>query len=310
MNEGTRPLRAVVLIGLLGVLSVAAAMLPGPAWAGLGHQVTQARAAVPAVAGLAPTTTIGPAGQSLDYFQCGIESETCFWFGEKYVAYGANGSFIFKSITDSRPCTNETFGGDPAVGVVKACYFANYRLSAGENHLGRLPSGTPFNVAYGANGVFNFRTLSGDYNCDNTTFGDPIAGVVKACYLPLPDYNFGAVEAGVLSGLNNTPVAYGANGHFVYQVRSGSMPCTNEEFGTDPAVGTVKLCYRMDVPFIADEGGSYSVDAQFVAVLYGSGLNGSYLRSSAHSGPCTNTAFGGDPDVGVFKHCFGEGIVG
>lgn len=38
-------------------------------------------------------------------------------------------------------------------------------------------------VAYGANGAFAYRyALSGGIDCNNATFGDPINGVVKACF--------------------------------------------------------------------------------------------------------------------------------
>lgn len=45
-------------------------------------------------------------------------------------------------------------------------------------------SGT-VNVAYGANGQFNYQynVTGGSIACDNATFGDPINGVVKACYV-------------------------------------------------------------------------------------------------------------------------------
>jgi alpha-galactosidase len=42
-------------------------------------------------------------------------------------------------------------------------------------------SGTA-SVAYGANGVFNYRTATNSIACNNATFGDPLSGVVKACY--------------------------------------------------------------------------------------------------------------------------------
>ena len=38
-------------------------------------------------------------------------------------------------------------------------------------------------VAYGANGLFNYQTLSGTAACNTSTFGDPNYGVVEACYV-------------------------------------------------------------------------------------------------------------------------------
>lgn len=38
------------------------------------------------------------------------------------------------------------------------------------------------NVAYGANGKFNYKNATGSIACNNATFGDPISGTAKACY--------------------------------------------------------------------------------------------------------------------------------
>jgi hypothetical protein len=54
-------------------------------------------------------------------------------------------------------------------------------LIAHEGQSFTVPADT--RVAYGANGVFHFKTLSGTVQCDNATFGDPIFGIVKACYV-------------------------------------------------------------------------------------------------------------------------------
>lgn len=247
---------------------------------------------------------IGPSGHALNYTRLCGENGACPNIGNgNLVAYGGNGSFIFKSVigSGSIPCTNAFFGGDPAVGVTKACYFANYSFRANENQ----SSGTsgPRAIAYGANGAFNVLTINGAYNCNNATFGDPIPGPSKACYEALPDYAFAANENGTISGLSSEPVAYGANGNYVFKVLSGTQGCNNSVFG-DPAPGLSKTCYRLLFHSIADEGGSIPQTSDFI--YYGSGLNGFYLGgtgSSAH-GSCSNAAFGGDPDVGPTKHCF------
>ena len=38
------------------------------------------------------------------------------------VRYGANGSFVTKTMSGTFSCKNTTFGRDPAPGVRKACY--------------------------------------------------------------------------------------------------------------------------------------------------------------------------------------------
>ncbi len=45
-------------------------------------------------------------------------------------------------------------------------------------------------VAYGANGVFAYRTATNSIACNNATFGDPIPGPVKACYYAVPGVIF------------------------------------------------------------------------------------------------------------------------
>lgn len=38
-------------------------------------------------------------------------------------------------------------------------------------------------IAYGANGIFVYITNTGGIPCNNETFGDPIVGVKKACFV-------------------------------------------------------------------------------------------------------------------------------
>lgn len=58
---------------------------------------------------------------------------------------------------------------------------AGYTFCANENQRCNF-SGTK-DVAYGANGSFNYKyNITGGIDCNNGTFGDPISGVGKACY--------------------------------------------------------------------------------------------------------------------------------
>jgi hypothetical protein len=117
----------------------------------------------------------GPAG----FTHCANENGTCSFSGMQSVAYGANGAFSYRMPTGSIACNNATFG-DPIYGVVKACYRKPATHCANENWTCSF-SGTQ-SVAYGANGSFSYRTATGSIACNNATFGDPIVGVVKACY--------------------------------------------------------------------------------------------------------------------------------
>jgi len=98
------------------------------------------------------------------------------------VAYGANGSYLFKwGVSGSVAFTNASFGGDPAPNVAKAGYVMPYTQCAGEN--GAVNFASPADIAYGANGHYVFRhAFTGTITFNNATFGDPISGTAKGGY--------------------------------------------------------------------------------------------------------------------------------
>jgi len=273
----------------------------GAAGAGAEEDVASSESAL-----LGPA--IGPAGHRLQYFFCAQENTTCPLGTRKYVAFGANGSYAFKSVTGSVGCDVATFGFDPAPGQAKNCYFANYGFTAGENTNGRAPIGAE--VAYGANGVFNFRKFTTTtFACSNVSFGDPVPGVVKSCYIAASGYNRVAGQNATFSAGSGASVAYGANGNFFFKILSGSASCTNATFGGDPAVGVSKDCYSLVLnPPIAVENQSYNLSG-VEDVIYTSGLDGNTLSLQASSGVCSNAAFGGDPDLFNFKQCYAFPII-
>ncbi|WP_322922462.1 chitobiase/beta-hexosaminidase C-terminal domain-containing protein [Paenibacillus campi] len=61
----------------------------------------------------------GPDG----YQFCAYESKTCAFNGQAMVAYGADGIFKYKTLTNGTLCTNEVFGGDPAPNTAKRCFY-------------------------------------------------------------------------------------------------------------------------------------------------------------------------------------------
>lgn len=68
-----------------------------------------------------PTTPTPPAGPS-GYAFCSWEDQRCNFSGVQDVAYGANGAFAYRYVLSGGiDCNNATFG-DPAYGVVKACF--------------------------------------------------------------------------------------------------------------------------------------------------------------------------------------------
>ncbi len=69
----------------------------------------------PVITGTPPPT--GPSG----YTFCANEYGTCSFSGSVSVAYGANGTFFYKTFTDGTLC-NYTIFGDPLPGVTKWCF--------------------------------------------------------------------------------------------------------------------------------------------------------------------------------------------
>jgi len=56
----------------------------------------------------------------MEWTFCAPENGVCAFSGTIDVRYGANGSFVFKTLTDGTACTNRVFG-DPAPDVSKTC---------------------------------------------------------------------------------------------------------------------------------------------------------------------------------------------
>ncbi|HET8841606.1 MAG TPA: hypothetical protein VFN35_09075, partial [Ktedonobacteraceae bacterium] len=183
--------------------------------------------------------------------QCAAENGTCSFSGTMTVAYGANGKFNYATLTNGTACSNSVFG-DPILNTVKACYRAPappttnvWVQCAAENSTCSF-SGT-MTVAFGANGKFNYATLTNGTTCTNGVFGDPILNTVKSCYLLAPPANTTgwiscAAEDQTCAFTGTHEVAFGANGQFSYKMLTNGTPCTNGVFG-DPIFGTVKACY-------------------------------------------------------------------
>ncbi|MFO1432005.1 MAG: hypothetical protein U1F76_17995 [Candidatus Competibacteraceae bacterium] len=96
---------------------------------------------------------------------------------------GAGGSKGVGGQNDSTQCKGAD--GADGVGGGKATWWQylpeGYASCAQENGTCRF-SGTK-EVAFGANGRFIYKTATDSINCNDNTFGDPIFGTVKACYI-------------------------------------------------------------------------------------------------------------------------------
>lgn len=82
-----------------------------------GAPVATAATATKVDAG-APLSTA--AGTTTTWTDCAWEGATCKFSGTQQIRYGANGTYVYKSFTDSVLCGNGAFG-DPLVGVRKSC---------------------------------------------------------------------------------------------------------------------------------------------------------------------------------------------
>ena len=124
---------------------------------------------------------------------------------------------------------------------------AGYTACAAENGTCSF-SGTQ-SVAYGADGIFTYQTLTGGTACDNAVFGDPDYGITKSCYAgPVTTgpsgSTFCAPENGLCSFTGTQTVAFGAGSSFTDKTLTAGTPCTDAVFG-DPDYGVVKACFRV-----------------------------------------------------------------
>jgi alpha-L-rhamnosidase len=129
----------------------------------------------------------GNYGVPTGYTLCAAENATCSFTGTESVAFGANGIYSYTTATGSTACNN-TVLPDPDYGALKSCYVgavttgpSGTTYCAPENGLCAF-SGTR-TVEFGAGSSFTSKSLTGGTPCNNTVFGDPDYGVVKACFL-------------------------------------------------------------------------------------------------------------------------------
>jgi hypothetical protein len=172
----------------------------------------------------------------------------CAFTGTTEVRYGANGSYVYQTLTDGTPCTNGVFG-DPVIGTLKQCAIertpppTDWTFCAPEGGVCAFTGTTE--VRYGANGSHVYHTLTDGTTCTNDVFGDPIFGTVKQCATrsrpPPTEWTFCAAEGGVCAFSGTTEVRYGANGSYAYTTLTDGTACTNEVFG-DPIYGVLKSC--------------------------------------------------------------------
>ena len=104
------------------------------------------------------------------------------------MAYGAPGGYVYQSVAAGTvPCTVSGFGGDPDYGTLKSCFLAPAGGPSGStwcaNENGTCAVQGTRNVAYGLNGAFRSRQVTGTVSCSNAVFGDALYSVPKSCFV-------------------------------------------------------------------------------------------------------------------------------
>jgi len=118
------------------------------------------------------------------------------------------------------------------------------------------------------------------------------------------EYALCANEGQVCAFNGTKNVGYGVNGKMVYRNATNGLDCSNQAFGTDPAVGVRKHCVvgPQGLTYCAAEGGVCSFSGTRTVVF---GTSDKFVSKVAANGiKCTSSAFGSDPRYGVKKSCY------
>lgn len=223
------------------------------------------------------TAWSSPVWAQHDWRVCASEGQTCRVDGEAMVRFGADERYVFRLSREALACEIDTFGSDPAPGVVKRCEvsrewrsdsrYNNWRrpgdsdasgwqLCAYEGDYCRVPAEAT-QLRYGQDGRYVERSASGGIPCNNSSFGrDPYPGVAKQCEYRIGGgsggwpgqsssglpWNSCAPEGGYCSFRGPGMLRYGASGRYFYREAVNGQRCGNDEFGGDPAPGVKKRC--------------------------------------------------------------------
>jgi glucose/arabinose dehydrogenase len=102
--------------------------------------------------------------------------------GTQTVRYGVDTRWLTRSVTNNGICSSAFFGGDPAVGIAKACEGVQWSHVALDQQGFALAR--PSVVRYGADARWVEKTLSGNLVCSLALFGtDPAPRTIKTCQL-------------------------------------------------------------------------------------------------------------------------------
>ena len=117
-----------------------------------------------------------------DWTFCAPEGGFCAFTGTSEVRYGANGAYVYQTLTDgprvATRCSATLFTGRKTC-AIKTPPATEWTFCAPEDGICAF-TGT-LEVRYGADGSFFYQTLTGGTACTNEVFGDPIHGTPKQC---------------------------------------------------------------------------------------------------------------------------------
>lgn len=208
-------------------------------------------------------------GAPSELFVCAREGEVCSFDGTGQVAYGADGKFTYKTVTNSILCGTSAFGVDPNYGVVKSCYYRDVSRPQIGDFSSSVDTGTyknfpnnPQLVAFGAGNQWRFKQLVIDLDCSVPGIGvDPAPGVAKRCYTYRSNWQVCATEGGNCPVPKGSVVAFGVPGgllgpanqgssKLVYKMwpDAGTVNCSVSTFGSDPAPQVTKTCFHIVAP--------------------------------------------------------------
>lgn len=199
-----------------------------------------------------------------------------------------------------------------------------YSLCANENAACTNVNGASgaVKIAYGAVGLgnrfvfVNVTPTNGSVTCSNSVLGeDPDPSVTKSCYVPTdpPGYIFCSNELAQCAFSGTNTVAFGVNGHFVFQNKTNGVTCESSQFNNqDPDPGVAKYCFIPVTPpgykVCASENQTCNVSASSLypaSVAFGANGNFSFRSfTSSTSITCNKQSFWNlDPAYGIVKSC-------
>jgi predicted alpha-1,6-mannanase (GH76 family) len=191
-----------------------------------------------------PDFLVAKSGYYAPFTECASENGSYTFTNPVEAAFGAQGKYLYLPATNGTITFNtNTFGGDPDVGVLKAGYYMPYTLCAVEGQSNTFSA--PTDVAFGADGHYNFKTnVTGTIAFNDTTFGDPLSGVVKLGFyrpvnIPAPlgiaNYSFETPSEGTSYQYNPTGGSWTFSGASGIQGNGSAWGAPTAPAGTQTA---------------------------------------------------------------------------